>query len=883
MENESRPIEIWGTPLEGPGLAPGTTLSTAWANGGYIYPPTISKETNVLLHTGLPAHASAEEIENSLQTIPGFEKGNIYVTPDGSSPFTRTFQVIFAGNLAGTEPPLLTAVSSLIGPGAEVVVSAQPPISHPLTVSTVGNIATGTPQFTPSPAECPPASKIGNVRIDTPLIQHPLLGDVYLATPHENPFHALLAIYITVFDAETGVVLKLPGQLELDQKTGQVTATLSENPQLPFEDFYLEFFKGSTAPLKTGIACGTSEVNTDMVPRTVPEGAVKHPKDSFTITRGAGAAPCVKDEASAPKAPGFEAGTLEPTAGLYSPFTLKLARADGTQQLTDINATLPQGLLAKLAGVPYCSDSALAAAASRTGLQEQADPSCPAASKVGTVSVAAGAGPAPYHVEGGAYLAGPYKGAPLSIAIVTPAVAGPIDVGDVVVRNALYINPETTQARVVSDPIPSILQGIPLDIRSILVSLGRGSFTRNPTSCNPMAIDGTANFLTGQSAPVSSSFQVGDCGKLGFKPKLALSLKGGTKRSDNPALKAVLTAREGDADLSRVTVALPHSEFLDQAHIRTICTRVQFAAQACPAASVYGYARALSPLLEKPLEGPVYLRSSSHELPDLVADLNGQLNVVLDGRIDSVRGGLRTTFEEVPDAPVSKFVLELQGGKKGLLENSTNLCARDHAATVQFDGQNGKTRDAAPSSTPAARRARKPASAGKPKSTALGAKRGIDDAQTADPRRACCGSGTRSTGGAGSRATGRALHLGHLGLDDFGEPASGTPPREPQNDLSIRSRHRSLLPCQRLQRRHRHPERSRRSEHRCGWRPGGGGPAHRYVDGLHLLSLSGGRHQQRRPDHRPDPPARHRRSHPVLRAARQPWLGDGLPDRKKRR
>jgi hypothetical protein len=272
----------------------------------------------------------------------------------------------------------------------------------------------------------------------------------------------------------------------------------------------------------------------------------------------------------------------------------------------------------------------------------------------------------------------------------------------VVVRTALYVDPETTRIHAVSDPIPQILQGIPLDIRSLALVMDRPGFTLNPTSCNPFAVTGVATSPTGSTANLSSPFQVGGCAALGFKPKLAIQLKGGTKRSDNPALKAVLKLPAGGANVARASVALPHSEFLDQSHIRTVCTRVQFAAAGgngagCPAGSVYGRARAITPLLDAPLEGPVFLRSNpEHELPDLAAALHGRIEVVLVGRIDSHNGGIRTTFEGVPDAPVSKFVLEMQGGKKGLLENSVNLCRSTNKATAAFDGQNGKTGDSRP-------------------------------------------------------------------------------------------------------------------------------------------------------------------------------------------
>jgi len=295
-------------------------------------------------------------------------------------------------------------------------------------------------------------------------------------------------------------------------------------------------------------------------------------------------------------------------------------------------------------------------------------------------------------VQGHAYLAGPYKGAPLSLAIITPAVAGPFDLGTVVVRTAIYVDPETAQGRAVSDPLPSILQGIPLDIRSVAIKLERpGGFTLNPTSCDPMSVTGSAAMLTGQSAALTSPFQVGGCSALKFKPSLKISLKGGTKRHRFPALKAVLSYPKGaNANIASAQVTLPHGEFLEQGHIGTVCTRVQFAANACPKASIYGKAKAITPLLDKPLEGPVYLRSSSHELPDLVAALNGQINVVLAGRVDTGKGGgIRNTFEAVPDAPVSKFVLEMKGGKKGLLVNSENICRKTQKASVSFTAQNG--------------------------------------------------------------------------------------------------------------------------------------------------------------------------------------------------
>lgn len=555
---------------------------------------------------------------------------------------------------------------------------------------------------------CPDSSKIGTVEVDTPLVDHTLDGSAYLATQGDNPFGSLLAIYLTIVDPKTGTVIKLPGRVDPDPQTGRMTVSFEQNPQVPFQELRVSLFGGARASLRTPLTCGSFTTTSTMTPWSSPEGADASPSDSFAIEQGGGGSACVSDAGKAPNSPTFTAGTVDPTAGAFTPFALKVSRADGTQELGAIDTTLPQGLLGKLAGVPYCPDGALAAASNRSGKAEQASPSCPAASRVGFVTIGAGAGPTPLYVQGQAYLAGPYKGAPLSLAVVTPAVAGPFDLGTVVVRVALQVDPGTTQIRAVSDPLPRILQGIPLDIRSVALSVDRPDFIRNPTSCEPSSVAGLVTTTLGQSTGLSNPFQVGDCAKLAFKPKLKLNLKGATKRSGFPALRAELRAGGlQEANIASASVALPHAEFLAQQHIRTVCTRVQFAANQCPAGSIYGKATAFSPLLDQPLEGPVYLRSSNNPLPDLVAALRGQIGVDLVGRIDSVKGGIRTTFDVVPDAPVSKFVLQMQGGKKGLLQNSRNLCASVNRAVAQFTAHNGRGAELRPVLGSGCKKARK--------------------------------------------------------------------------------------------------------------------------------------------------------------------------------
>jgi hypothetical protein len=551
----------------------------------------------------------------------------------------------------------------------------------------------------PGPADCPDASKIGTVEIVTPLIGHPLPGAVYIATPYENPFHSLLAIYVGVYDPISGVAIKLAGHVEADSHTGRLTTTFDENPQLPFDDFKFDFFKGAKAPLRTPAVCGQYQTTSVLTPWSAPaSGPSATPADSYAISQEPGGGSCPTSSGALPNAPGFNAGTISPAAGKYTPMVVHLRREDGTQEFERVTITPPVGLLAKLAGTSYCPDSAIGAAGAKSGAEEAASPSCPSSSEVGTVHVGAGAGPSPYYVTGHAYLAGPYKGAPLSLVIVTPATAGPYDLGTVVVRVALHVDPVTTQITAVSDPIPHILDGIPLDIRSIGVELGKSEFTRNGTSCDAATLDAQLGTVLGQNVSLSNHFQLGDCTNLGFQPKLATRLFGPVNRGAHPKFRATLRMPEGDADIAAAAVTLPHSVFLDQSHIGTVCTRVQYGENACPSNSVYGWARAWSPLLAQPLEGPVYLRSNGGErkLPDLVADLNGQIHVDLVGWIDSVHGGMRTRFMSVPDAPVSTFMLTMQGGHKGLLQNSTNVCKGTHRAVANFDAHSGAAADLRP-------------------------------------------------------------------------------------------------------------------------------------------------------------------------------------------
>jgi len=538
--------------------------------------------------------------------------------------------------------------------------------------------------FSGDPESCPDDAKIGTVQIETPVLDHPLDGAVYLAAQGDNPFQSLLAIYLVVEDFDTGIVLKLPGRIVAGDD-GQLETVFDENPQLPFSHLRVSLFGGSRAALRTPPACGTYTASANLSPWS--GNAAAHLQSSFQITQDCGGGGFD---------PKLSAGVWNPLAGHTSPFALRITRQDRSQELGGLKVGLPPGLSGYLKGIPYCPDAALAAVSGElaTGRAQEASPACPAASQLGIVTVGAGAGSTPFFTTSGrAYLAGPYKGAPLSLAVVAPAVAGPFDLGSVVVRNALQVDPTTAQITAVSDPLPTVLHGIPLDMRDVRVELNRDHFVLNPTSCDPMQVVSTITSNQGASATPSVPFQVGGCDRLGFKPKLALRFSGSTKRTGNPGIHATLQMPDGGANIASSRVTLPKGMLIDNAHINSPCTRVQFDADACPKSSILGEARAVSPLLDQPLEGPVYFRSNGgeRELPDIVADLRGQLHIVLVGYIDTKHERIRNTFATVPDAPVSKFTLHLFGGKRGLLENSHNLCRKKPKASVQFEAHNNGT------------------------------------------------------------------------------------------------------------------------------------------------------------------------------------------------
>jgi hypothetical protein len=578
-------------------------------------------------------------------------------------------------------------------------VTINPSVGAGLGVCTTAQYEAETP-LSPPGAGCPNESKIGDFTVISPIIDQRIEGALFLAAPHENPFGSLIAIYLVAKSIDRGILVKVAGELAADQTTGRLTATFDRLPQLPYSELKLHFREGQRSPLATPAECGAISTEADLIAWRDPN-LIKHVSLPAQITAGVGGGPC--PSGLPPFLPKAKGGTLNSNAGSYTPFYLHLTRTDVEQEVVSYSATFPPGLLGKVAGVPYCPEAAIEAAAQRSGVAERDNPSCPASSLIGHTYSGYGLGSVLSYAPGGLYLAGPYRGSSFSVVAIDSALVGPFDLGVVIVRSAIRIDPETTQASIDAtgtDPIPHIIDGIPIHLRDIRAYIDKPEFTINPTSCEPFsvasALNGAGEVFGDQAddtlATATAPFQAFNCSALGFKPDVSLKLKGGTRRGKHPALRVVVKPRPGDANIASASVALPRSLFLEQGHIQQICTRPQFQERRCPPSSVYGHVKAYTPLLEEPMEGEAILRSSDHTLPDLVFVLSGHgIEVDLAGTIDSVKGGLRGTFPALPDAPVTKFELSLESGKHGLLVvSSKNLCKEAQLANSRFMGHANK-------------------------------------------------------------------------------------------------------------------------------------------------------------------------------------------------
>jgi hypothetical protein len=543
----------------------------------------------------------------------------------------------------------------------------------------------------PAPAKCPDASKIGSVELSSPLVDHPLMGSVFVAqqgnagtAQGSNRFGSLLALYIGIDDPQTGVVLKLAGSVKLDPVTGKLTATFDENPQLPFEDLKLDFFGGRRAALATAPTCGSYAASASLDSWAAPNTEVTPFVEPFTIGSGPEGAAC----APPGFAPVLTAGTQSNRAGGFSPFTLSLTRNDGEQRLNTVSTTLPPGLAGLVSKVPECGEAQANAG------------TCSAASQIGHVTVADGVGSDPVVLpqsgepQDPVYLTGPYEGAPFGLAFVVRAQAGPFDLGTEVVRARIMVDPHTARVTVVSDPIPTILQGVPLDVRRIDVTIDREGFVFNPTSCEPMQVDGMIGSTEGASANVSSRYQAAGCQTLSFKPSFKVSTQGSTSKKGGASLDVKVGSSSGQANIAKVHVTLPKQLPSRLDTLKLACRESVFAANPalCPVGSDVGTATAITPILSSRLTGPVYLVShGGAAFPDLEVVLQGEgVTLILDGKTNIKNGITTSSFDTVPDAPIGSFELKLPEGQHSVLAApGGKLCATKLAMPTTLQAQDG--------------------------------------------------------------------------------------------------------------------------------------------------------------------------------------------------
>jgi len=532
------------------------------------------------------------------------------------------------------------------------------------------------------PGHCSDRAKVGTVTIKSESLPGDLTGAIYLGEPKPGNQYRLF-----ILADGFGINVKLLGKLIPDPKTGQLRTEFDNLPQLPLEKFEMHLFASDRGIFATPTHCAVYAVDTHLYPWNASQPD-QNSQFGVSLSAGPNGKPC--PAGTRPFEPKLNAGTSNSDAGKFSSFTLNLTREDGDQYLKDLGFTMPPGLLGSLRGISYCPESSIVAAANNSGASEQATPSCPASSQVGTTNVAAGPGTHPFHAVGRMFMAGPFKGAPLSMVAITPALAGPYDYGVVVVRVALNVDSQDAHVTALSDTVPSIIGGIPLRIRSIQVNLDKSNFILNPTNCEPMSVLSKGVGDQGTTTDFSSYFQAANCATLPFKPHMGIRyLNGGTKRAKNPAVEFHLQTRAGDANIKSLSVTLSKAFAIDQRHLGNICSEAQLTANKCAGKQPIGSAITKTPLLDQPLSGPVYAVSGGGGLPRLAFILNGQVPLVPRAKSSSAKGALKTVVPVIPDAPIGDFRLTLLGAKQGYLINTRGLCNKPVISTVEYQAQNG--------------------------------------------------------------------------------------------------------------------------------------------------------------------------------------------------
>ncbi len=544
-----------------------------------------------------------------------------------------------------------------------------------------------------APSSCPEASKIGNVEVNTPALPEPLLGSAYIAQQGNlpgngsNPFGSLTALYIVAEDKKAGVLVKLAGEVVPDPVTGRLRTTFTETPQVPFSDFKVAFFDGPRAPVTTPAFCGTYTTETTLEPWS-GTGAV-HPSSNFQVLTGPHGSPCANP---LPFAPGFQAGSTNIQAGAFTPFSLTLTRPDGDQALGRTQIKTPPGLLGMLSNVKLCEEP------------QASQGKCAPESQIGETTVNAGLGTNPVTVTGGkVYITGPYEGAPFGLSIVNPAVAGPFNLGPnggepVIVRAKIEVDPHTTVLTVTSDPLPTSLQGVALQLQRVNVTVNKPNFTFNPTNCDPLPLTGTlSSDKDVVSVPVSSSFQVANCAALPFNPSFTATTQGATSKANGASLVVNVSQKPGETHIHKVNLTLPLQLPARLTTLQKACTEAQFNTNpaTCPIASNIGTAIATTPVLKNPLTGPAYIVShGGAAFPDVEFVLQGEnVTVVLDGTTDIKKGITYSRFETVPDAPITNFQTILpEGPHSALAAPSGNLCGQTLKMPTILTAQNNATK-----------------------------------------------------------------------------------------------------------------------------------------------------------------------------------------------
>ena len=681
-----------GVPFAGAPIRPFLTLPSQCAAGGAIelradswqHPEAFTAWTGAT--PGDPATAMTGCDDPRFRFQPSID-----VQPEARTPSTPTGLDV---NLSVPQKDDVVPDASLLyaGSGDDRAIATPPlrdarvtlPAGMTISPSAAGGLlACGPLQIglgSETPPACPDASKVGTASVLTPLLPDPLEGSVYLAAQNDNPFGSLLAIYLVV--TGPGVVVKLPGRIVPDLVTGQLTATFDDDPQLPVSRLQLHLKGGTRAPLVTPATCGVKTTTATLTPWNGALPAVQT-SDSFTIGGDGRGAPCTGRGFS----PGFVAGTSNPVAGRDSPVVVRVTRGDRDQELSRVDVTLPRGVLGRLARVDLCPDAA--AAAGR----------CGPGARIGTATVGAGPGPDPFFItDGRVYLTGPYKGAPFGLAIVVHAAAGPFDLGNVIVRAQVRVARRTAVLRVVTDPLPTILAGIPLQVRVADVTVDRPGFTFNPTNCRELRSRARLTLTSGTVATRTSRFQVGDCAALPFHPRLTVTVgrRGHTAHGVSTPLTATVRMGRGQANLKSVAVALPTTLTALLTVVNDACTLAQYDAGDCARARV-GHAVARTPLLKDPLEGDAFFiknpATPAGSLPDLMVALRGQVDVDLVGKV-RIPGGVQLGARfGAPDVPIRSFTLHLVDGARGVVGTAADLCsprARRARMHVVMTAQNGR-------------------------------------------------------------------------------------------------------------------------------------------------------------------------------------------------